>query len=251
MDMIVETFKKFFSVIKEENDIIKIIYGLIFGLLVFYGILHYTKVTEKNLPFLKEINTKIEKIEKEDIFYVILIIAFIVYVTKRTKSKEVKDIVTEIMKSTFDINNRLEMIRKIHKATYVSISQFHNGEVTLAKLYLLKMSRLFEARDKGLPSRIGTKITDSFMVGEFMYAITEMTTLGYYYIDNTKTHKDKIMSSLIELFGAKSVIYLPIYYKSTVLCGFMCIEYDVPTDFDTEKLNHIRSSYKQVENFFF
>ena len=51
MDMIVETFKKFFSVIKEENDIIKIIYGLIFGLLVFYGILHYTKVTEKNLPF--------------------------------------------------------------------------------------------------------------------------------------------------------------------------------------------------------
>lgn len=167
------------------------------------------------------------------------------------KEEKKKDVVLNTIKQSNEINLVLEEMRTRQKADYVSISMFHNGDVTFSRIHLLKMSRLFEAYGSNKVARININQT---MTGHpllpYYKSILEISNKGYVYVKEAKKSIDETLKNILLYFNVVSALYIPIYDSENDLIGFICFEWDKKTNFNDQKINSIRNEYKYIQHFF-
>ncbi len=168
------------------------------------------------------------------------------------KEEVKKDLVLKTIKKTNEINLVLEEMRSRQKADYVSISMFHNGEVTFSRIHLLKMTRLFEAYGSNKVARININQTmTAHPLLPYYNSILDISNKGYVYVKDANKSNDETLKNILLYFNVDSALYIPIYDFENDLIGFICFEWDKKTNFNQQKINSIRNEYKYIQHFFF
>lgn len=167
------------------------------------------------------------------------------------KEERKKDLVLETIKQSNDINLVLEEMRVRQNADYVSISMFHNGDVTFSRIHLLKMTRLFEAYGSNQVARINiNQSTGGHPLLPYYSSVLEMSNKGYIYIKEGKKSNNITLKNILLYFNIESALYIPIYDNSNELIGFIVFEWDKKTNFNNQQINSIRNEYKYIQHFF-
>jgi hypothetical protein len=212
-----------------------------------------------NFNFYKGSLDFIKKIGAKNIFitfaYLVLIgLAFKDNIKDYITKKDHKDIFSNNINKTLELEYILNDIVKTYDIDYLNVNLFHNGTVTPSGYHFTKMSCIAEGLKPGKLPRIQN--LQNWVIEPFLEKIAEVKRKGYVYISDLSTDHDPYFNTTIPKFGIKSVFYVGLFDRTKKdkkgnyhFIGFISYGWEKPTKLDEKNLVSMMREKDRITEF--
>ena len=212
-----------------------------------------------NFNFYKGSLDLIKKIGVKNIFiafaYLVLIgLAFKDNIKDYITKKDHKDIFSNNINKTLELEYILNDIVKTYDVDYLNVNLFHNGTVTPGGYHFTKMSCIAEGLKPGKLPRIQN--LQNWVIEPFLEKIAETKNKGYVYIPDLSKDHDPYFNTTVPKFGIKSVFYVGLFDRTTKdkkgnyhFIGFISYGWEKPTKLDEKNLVSMMREKDRITEF--
>jgi len=212
----------------------------------------YFNFYKGSLDFIKKIGVK-------NIFiafaYLVLIgLAFKDNIKDYITKKDHKDIFSNNINKTLELEYILNDIVKTYDVDYLNVNLFHNGTVTPGGYHFTKMSCIAEGLKPGKLPRIQN--LQNWVIEPFLEKIAEVKRKGYVYIPDLSKDHDPYFNTTIPKFGIKSVFYVGLFDRTKKdkkgnphFVGFISYGWEKPTKLNEKNLVSMMREKDRITEF--
>jgi hypothetical protein len=127
------------------------------------------------------------------------------------------DITKDYIEQTIEVEGKLDDIRNDIGSDEVAIFLFHNGEVTVSRMHMLKFTLMFQSTEKPNNNKY---IIYRQHLSPYVKYLHIMILDSFLYVPCVKDHEDILMRNFNKYFGLETILYVPLF-KDGQIIGFV------------------------------